>query len=54
MQAFLDCSAVDIRMDLSDLVITRQVKLTNLPVEVLDSLLLSESVAFESENAVYC
>jgi hypothetical protein len=45
---FLDCSKVDIRMNLSELVIELESGI--LSIEALDGLLLSESVTVESED----
>jgi hypothetical protein len=51
------CLETDIAMNLSDLVIERRidlesVDLSNLSVEVLDSLLLNESVSVENEDSL--
>jgi hypothetical protein len=50
---FLDHSKSDIQMNLSELEIERRMDLesADLSVEVLDSLLLSESISVESEDA---
>jgi hypothetical protein len=54
---FLGCSKADIRKNLSDLVKERRIDLESVDVlvlsfEALDSLLLSESVSVESEDAL--
>jgi hypothetical protein len=56
-QLFLNCSKADIRMNLSDLVKERRIELESVDVSVLsvaalDSLLLSESILVESEEAL--
>jgi hypothetical protein len=56
-RSFLACSKANNRMNLSDLVMEKRIDLksvdvSNLSVEALDSLLLSESISVESEDAL--